>query len=193
MQQNSSTSAPTVTQTFKLSLLFICLSLLNACGTFGKDSDQRTPGIVIDDNVLERLVQREVRNSDPGYKGSHLVVVAYNGLVLLAGQVPSEALRRKASVTAQSLRRVTKVHNELTVGGPTSLMARTNDAWLTSKVKSRLIADKEVSGLRIKVITENGAVYLLGLVSRAQADRAVAVASKVYGLQKIVKVFEYTD
>lgn len=170
-----------------------CLTLLTACGTFGGESDQRTPGVVIDDNVLELLVEREVRKSDPGYKGSHIVIVAYNGLVLLAGQVPSEALRRKASVTAQNLRRVRKVHNELTVGGPTSMVARTNDAWLTSKVKSRLIADKEISGLRINVTTENGVVYLLGLVSREQAEKAVKVASKIYGLQKIVKVFEYTN
>lgn len=169
------------------------LTLLTGCGTFGSNSNQRTPGVIIDDTVLENLVENEIRKSDPGYKGSHLVIVSYNGLVLLAGQVASEELRQKANTVTQGLRRVRKVHNELTVGGPTSIMARTNDAWLTSKVKSRLIANKEVKGTRIKVQTENGTVFLLGLVSRAQADKAVEVASNVYGLQKIVKVFEYTD
>ena len=174
-----------------ISLTFI--TLLAGCGTFGGNSNQRTPGVIIDDTVLENLVESEIRKSDPGYKGSHLVIVSYNGLVLLAGQVATEELRQKANTVTQGLRRVRKVHNELTVGGPTSIMARTNDAWLTSKVKSRLIANKEVNGTRIKVQTENGTVFLLGLVSRAQADKAVAVTSNVYGLQKIVKVFEYTD
>lgn len=170
----------------------LCITLAG-CTTFGNNSNQRTPGVIIDDNVLENLVESEIRKSDPGFKGSHIVIVAYNGLVLLAGQVPSEALRNKANLVTQNLRRVRKVHNELTVGGPTSVMARSNDAWLTSKVKSRLIRSSEVNGRRIKVQTENGVVFLLGLVSRAQADRAVEVTSKVYGLQKIVKVFEYTD
>ena len=167
--------------------------LIAGCSTVGNNSNQRTPGVIIDDNVLENLVESEIRKSDPGYKGSHLVIVSYNGLVLLAGQVATEELREKASTITQKIRRVRKVHNELTVGGPTSIMARTNDAWLTSKVKSRLIANKEVKGTRIKVQTENGTVFLLGLVSRDQADKAVEVTSKVYGLQKIVKVFEYTD
>ncbi len=182
-----------MTRTIQFALLTITISLTTGCTIFGDDPHQRTPGVIIDDNVLENLVESEIRKSDPGFKGSHLVVVAYNGLVLLAGQVPSEALREKANVTTQALRRVSKVHNELSIGGPTSIMARTNDGWLTSKVKSRLVANKEINGSKIKVQTENGVVFLLGLVSRAQADRAVAVASKVYGLQKIVKVFEYTD
>ena len=71
--------------------------------------------------------------------------------------------------------------------------ARTNDGWLTTKVKSRLIANKEIPGTRVKVQTENGVVFLMGLVNRADADKAVAVAQQVYGVQKIVKVFEYLD
>ena len=73
------------------------------------------------------------------------------------------------------------------------MMARTNDAWLTSKVKSRLLANDEVNGLKIKVQTENGVVFLLGLIPRAKADKAVEITSQVFGIQKIVKVFEYTD
>ncbi len=174
-------------------ITLITLSCLAGCSVFSSDPGHRTPGVVIDDAVLENLVEQEIRKSDSGFKGSHLVIVAYNGLVLIAGQVASPELKTKASEVTQQLRRVRKVHNELTVGGPTSIMARTNDGWLTSKVKSRLLANKEVSGNKIKVQTENGTVFLLGLVPRAQADAAVAVASNVYGVQKIVKVFEYLD
>ena len=168
-------------------------TIFSGCAVFSDDPGYRTPGVVIDDNVLENLVESEIRKSDAGFKGSHIVVVAYNGLILLAGQVASAQLRDKASEVTRSLRRVRKVHNELTVGGPTSLMARTNDGWLTSKVKSRLIANKTVDGSKIKVQTENGTVFLLGLVPRDQADGAVQIASQVYGVQKIVKVFEYLD
>ncbi len=165
---------------------------LTACN-LSNDPGRRTPGVVIDDGVLENVVEREIRAADLGYKGSHIVIVAYNGVVLIAGQVPTALLKEKASTVTQGIRRVRKVHNELTVGGPTSIFARSNDGWLTSKVKSRLIAARETNGSKIKVQTENGVVYLMGLVSREQADAAVNVTRNVYGVQKIVKVFEYLD
>lgn len=165
-------------------------ALLSGCAN---DPGRRTPGVVIDDNVLERLVKRKIKKSDAGFKGSHIVVVSHNGVVLLTGQVASEALKNKAGSVAENINRVRKVHNELSIGGPTSLVARSNDSWLTTKVKTRFIANKNVAGLKINVQTENGVVYLLGLLTREQADAAVAVAQDVYGVQKIVKVFEYLD
>lgn len=178
------TSRP-VLFTFAASLLIFSLG----CAS---DPNRRTPGVVIDDFALENIVESEIRKSDPGYKGSHIVVVSHNGVVLLAGQVATQELRDKASTVAQGLRRVRKVHNELTVGGPTSLVARSNDAWLTTKVKARLVAGK-ADGTKIKVQTEDSIVYLMGMVTRAQADAAIDIAKDVYGVQKIVKVFEYLD
>ncbi len=157
------------------------------------DPSKRTPGVFIDDAVLEPMVRSEIRKSDKGFKGSHLAIVSYNGVVLIAGQVATDELRGKASAAAQNLQRVRKVHNELTVGGPISLVARTNDSWLTTKVKTRLLASSQAYGTKVKVVTENGVVYMLGLITRSQADIAVDVASEVYGVQKIVKVFEYLD
>ena len=176
------------------SITLACLSMtMSACSIVSDDPSHRTPGVIIDDNVLEGLVEQEIRKSDRGYKGSHIIVVSFNGLVLLAGQVPNEALRTKASEVTGRLKRVTKVYNELNIGGPISMLARTNDSWLTSKVKTRLLASSAVDGNKIKVQTENGVVYLLGLTTRAKADAAIEVASQIYGIQKIVKVFEYLD
>ncbi|RZV49038.1 MAG: BON domain-containing protein [Pseudomonadales bacterium] len=173
------------------SFLALCLVLFfSGCVN---DPSKRTPGVFIDDAVLEPIIKNEIRKSSSGFKGSHLVVVSYNGVVLLAGQVASEALRAQAAEVAQNINRVRRVHNELTVGGPISLVARSNDTWLTTKVKSRLIASNEAYGTKVKVVTENGVVYLLGLLSRADADNAVTVTARVYGVQKIVKVFEYLD
>jgi osmotically-inducible protein OsmY len=174
----------------KLSASFLLIVLLNGCMN---DPSKRTFGVFIDDAVLEPMIRSEIKNSDPGYKGSHLAIVSYNGVVLLAGQVANEALRTNASEQAQSLQRVRKVHNELTVGGPISLVARSNDSWLTTKVKTRLLASDAAYGTKVKVVTENGVIYMLGLITRDQADTAVLVASNVFGVQKIVKVFEYLD
>ena len=169
----------------------VCISLA-AC-TFSNNPRTRTPGTVIDDEVLESLVERQIRASSPDYKGSNIDVVAYNGLVLLLGQVPTETLKAQATAVSQTVQKVRQVHNELDIGGPISYPARTNDAWLSSKVKTKLVASKEVYGRRVKVVTEDGVVYLMGMLPRAEADSAVEIAKTVYGVQKIVKVFEYID
>lgn len=172
------------------SLLLASLFSLTGCVN---DPSKRTPGTFVDDAVLEPLIKNEIYKSNPEFKGSHIVVVSYNGLVLLAGQVATSELKEQAATVAQAVHRVRKVHNELSIGGPTSLVARSNDTWLTAKVKSRLVASPDAKGLKVKVVTENGVVYLMGLVSRDQADEVVAVTANVYGVQKIVKVFEYLD
>jgi osmotically-inducible protein OsmY len=163
------------------------------CTSLSNDPSRRTPGVAFDDTMLEVIVEREIRKSSKEYKGSHIVIQAFNGVVLIAGQVPTEALRTQASSVAEGVNKVRKIHNELTVAGPTSMVARSNDAWLTTKVKTRLIASGEAEGTKIKVLTENSVVYLQGLITREQADKAVDVAKEIYGIQKIVKVFEYLD
>ncbi|MDP6376781.1 MAG: BON domain-containing protein [Pseudomonadales bacterium] len=174
-------------------MLLAALFGLSACATFSDDPRARTPGQVIDDEALENLITRQIRNSEANFDGSHLVVVSYNGIVLIAGQVSSLDLKTTAENIARDMAKVRSIHNELEIGGPISYFARTNDGWLTSKVKSRLAASAEVDAGQFKVVTENGTVFLMGLTGREHADAAVGVARSVYGVQKIVKVFEYLD
>ena len=169
----------------------LCL-LLSACATFSNDPRVRTPGTMMDDEGLEKVVEQVIREADAGFEGAHLVVVSYNRVVLLLGQVASEELKGRAGEAA-NLPRVRRVHNEIEVGGPISYIARSNDGLLTTKVKSKLIAAKDVPGRKLKVQTENGVVYLMGMVTRTEADRAVEVVKTAYGVQKIVRVFEYLD
>ena len=166
---------------------------LASCATFSDDPRVRTPGSMIDDEALEKLIEREIRESDPEFKGSHLVIASYGGIVLLLGQVPTEELKNRAQTVTQGIAKVRKVHNEIGVGGPISYVARSNDGWLTTKVKTRLIAAKDVPGRKIKVQTENGVVYLMGFLTRAEADTAVQNALEVFGVQQIVRVFVYLD
>ena len=167
--------------------------LLASCATFSDDPRVRTPGSMIDDEALEKVVEREIRKSDPELKSAHLVIVSYGGIVLLIGQVSTEELKTRAQTVTQGIAKVRRVHNEIGVGGPISYVARSNDGWLTSKVKGKLIVADEVPGRKVKVQTENGVVYLMGFLTRAEADAAVETAASVFGVQQIVRVFEYLD
>ena len=175
-----------------IALLLLSLAL-SSCATFSDDPRVRTPGAMFDDEVLEKVVEREIRQSDPELKGAHLVIASYGGIVLLIGQVSSEEVKAKARQATQNIAKVKKVHNEIGIGGPISYVSRSNDGWLTSKVKTRLIAADDVPGRKIKVQTENGVVYLMGFLTRAEADAAVEAAARVFGVQQIVRVFEYLD
>lgn len=174
-------------------VVLLATLVVSGCSTFSKDPRVRTPGAIVDDEVLERVVKRSIRKGVGGLKGNHVVVVSYNQIVLLTGQVASEQIRTQAEQIAANVHSVRRVHNELQIGGPISYVSRTNDSWITTKVKSRLFASKHARANQVKVVTENGTVYMMGLLPRQEADRAVDVAKGVYGVQKIVKVFEYMD
>ena len=145
--------------------------LLAACGS-------RSIGNNLDDKLIPAQVNRAIAKShvDLSTSTSHVVVTSYNGVVLLAGQTPRDELKNLAGNAAKSVIDVKKVYNELTVEQPTSLAVRSNDALLTSAVKARLLAYTDVPSAKIKVVTENGVVYLLGILSKAEADRATNAA-----------------
>jgi len=120
-------------------------------------------------------------------------VTSFNGVVLLAGQTPRAELKAQAEQAASAVQRVKKVHNELQVMDPITLLAISNDALLTTKIKAQMLTDNAIPGSRIKVVTDNGIVYLMGLLTQAEATRAANLVQGVSGVQKIVKVFEYID
>jgi len=168
--------------------------ILSACGTLsGDDPGARTPDTIWDDQRIEYNTLKDIKASDPRFESSHIVIVSHKGVVLLAGQVESEELKLKAAEVADTLIGVREVHNELEIGGASSMVARSNDAWLTTKVKTKLIGHGAIDADRINVTTENGVVFLMGTVPREQARYAVEVTQTVFGVEKIVKVFEYTD
>lgn len=173
--------------------LYSLFAGLVLAGCTNNPEEKRTPGDIIDDNALEFVIEREIKASDEGFKGAHLVTTVYDGLVLLLGEVPSAALKEKATKVTESLYKVDpdKVYNYLTVGGPISLLARTNDSYISGKVKTRLMTAREVPASKVKVVTQNGVVYLLGKITPTDAELVVAETRKTFGVQKIVKVFDY--
>jgi osmotically-inducible protein OsmY len=155
----------------------------------------RSIGNKIDDQFLEPNVAYAISRSHPDLTGptSHIVVTAYNGVILLAGQTPRADLKEKAAQVANGVQGVKKLHNELQVLQPTSALARSNDALITSKIKTLMLADSKVPSAKVKVVTENGIVYLMGLVTRAEGAAATNVASGASGVQKIVTLYQYTN
>ncbi|MDF2641970.1 MAG: lipoprotein [Pseudomonas sp.] len=173
-----------------------CSSVLTAARDKPIEDDRgtRTFGSKIDDSLIETKAAVNISKAHADLAdGSHIVVTSYNGIVLLAGQTPRADLKAMAEQAAASVQRVKKVNNELQVMAPSSLLARNNDAWLTTKIKSQMLTDASIPGSRIKVVTENGIVFLLGLVTQDEANRATSLVQGVSGVQKIVKLFEYID
>lgn len=153
----------------------------------------RTTGARIEDQRIERMAWINAMRTIPALKDARLVVVSWNGQVLLTGQVPAETEKQQAESVVGAIRHVAHVHNELVIGERIGRAARASDAWITTRVKLRLLFGPDVPGRRVKVVTENGVVYLMGLLTREETDMAVTAARSVYGVQKIVKIVEYID
>ena len=188
----------------RLSLIFSTLVFLNSCATVisattGDDGIQenkgrRSVGAVVDDNSIETAIKVNLNAADEQLKKAHINVVSFNGTVLMVGQVPSQEMKNLATRVARtSSSRVKEVYNELEVAGTTTFLSRSNDAWLTAKIKTLMLADSEVSGFRTKVISENGVVYLMGLLSQEDANKTVNLVSNTKGVTKVVRAFEYIN
>lgn len=155
--------------------------------------DHRKIEKIMQDQTVEEDVQTKFKADEELREGNHIDVTAFNQVVLLTGQTITPALRQRAEDLAKSVPNVTKVYNEITIKGPTSTLTRASDSWITAKIKTEMLAEKDLKSSTIKVITENGTVYLMGMVNREQADMAVEIARRVSGVQKVVKVFQYTN
>ena len=186
---------------YKLSALLFALTL-SGCGSFlatmqsdsiKDDPGERKMGQQIEDESIETKAVVNIHSADKDFDAAHLTVVSYNGYVLIAGQVQSDALKEKATAIVREIRDVRRIYNELEVSAPSSAMTRTSDTWITAKVKSWLLGNSDTEGGRVKVITENGVVYLMGLATRAEADRITATASDISGVQRVVSLFELID
>jgi osmotically-inducible protein OsmY len=183
-----------------LATLVMTTTLVTGCSTIvsssreepiREDVGNRTLGNIIEDEAIELKVRVNLSKGSVPLAQSHINVKSFNGQVLLTGQVPNESIRKEAEQIVGQTREVKRIHNELEIAGPSSTIVRSNDIYLTSRVKLKLLSDKSIEGLRVKVVTENGVVYLMGLVSQREADQAVAIVREVPGVQRIVKVFEY--
>jgi osmotically-inducible protein OsmY len=153
--------------------------------------DRRSSGTQLEDQVIERKIGNSVAEA---YEDEVRVdAISYNRVVLLVGQVPSEAVKDDIGSMALETPNVRTVQNEISIAGASSFVSRSSDALITSKVKSRLLNNEEVQTNHVKVVTNNDTVYLMGLVTRAEAAAATDTTATTSGVQRVVKVFEYLD
>jgi osmotically-inducible protein OsmY len=167
-----------------------CAALLvgGAVGGVLVYQDRRTSGTVVDDEGLEAKSATRIRETI-GDRG-HINVTSYNRVLLVTGEVPTEADKAAVGAALERMENVKGVLNELAVGPNSSLGDRSNDALITSKVKASLVDARDIFANAYKVVTERGVVYLMGIVTEREAERGAQIARGVAGVKKVVKAFD---
>jgi len=154
-------------------------------------ADRRTFSKQIDDQSIEFIAHNELAKQKALNKNTNLHVISMNGSVLIIGQAPNTYLRDLAVKTIQDVPDIIVIHNQIRISSTTAVTTQSNDIWLTSKVKSALLANAEVNAKDIKVVTENSEVFLLGLVTKEEADIVVEITRNIAGVSRVFKAFEY--
>lgn len=179
--------------TIVVGVLSGCVGVMlgGAAGGASVINDPRTAGSQVEDESIELKAGNALHGQKDLAQQVHINVTSYNQVVLLSGEAPTEDMRTRVFELVKGIEKVRITHNEVTIAAPSPLTARTNDSWLTTSVKARIVGAKELNAIRIKVVTEAGTVYLLGLVTQQEADLAAQIASQTAGVQRVVKLFEY--
>ncbi len=180
-------------------LVLVCAALLQACveslilGGVATSViiavDRRQPEVMFGDQRIEIVASNRIGDTLAGQ--GHVNVTSYNYMVLLTGEVPTAQVKGEVDRVASEVPQVKTVINELQIAGASSMASRSNDSYITSKVKSNFLGAENFRPTSVKVVTEAGVVYLLGLVTREEADAATEVTRGTGGVQKVVRVFEY--
>ena len=157
-------------------------------GTALVATDRRSVGAQTDDEAIELKIANHIGT---GYGDRvHVNVTSYNGIVLLTGEVPTPDIVASIGDVARTTAKVRVVHNEIVVAAASPLGSRSNDSYITSKVKTRFVEKNKFSATHVKVVTDRQVVYLMGLVKRDEADNAAQIASTTEGVLRVVKLFE---
>jgi osmotically-inducible protein OsmY len=159
-----------------------------AVGTLAA-TDRRTSGAQLEDKTIELKAGHRVGKQFPG--SVHVNTNSYNRQVLLTGEVLTADVKAQVEAIVKGVDNVEAVINELEIAGPTSFASRSSDLLITGKIKASLVDAKDLYANSFKVTTERGTVYLQGLVTQREGDRAAEIASRIGGVTKVVKLFEY--
>jgi osmotically-inducible protein OsmY len=188
---------------FSLLLATLMLGLLTGCATvidqttsepISDNRGSRTAGQFIDDETAEIAIAVNLKKASPELKVSNINVKVYNGVVLVAGQVPSEDARQIAEKVTAQHRGVVRVINQLEIAGKATIISEINDLTISTQVKALVLKDLGRNVYqRTLITTENSIVYVMGFVSKTEATALENVVSSVRGVKRIVRVFEYID
>lgn len=180
-------------------LLLFSAIVLSGCGSmmaaFESDSIEEDPGErsfsqQVEDESIETKAVVNIHAANDAFDEADFLVVSFNGYVLIAGEVANQALKDQASAVVKEISGVRRIYNEMEIGRPSDVKTEASDVWLTAQVKSELFFDSNTPSLRVKVVTENSVVYLLGLITPEEAERVATEAAGVKGVKRVVQLFE---
>lgn len=154
-------------------------------------TDPRSVGTQVDDGTLEARVENALSKDQQLKKEARVVATAYQGKVLLTGQSPNADITRRAKQIAMGVEGTSEVYNEIRQGTPVSLSTASSDTWITTKVRSQLLTSDTVKSSNVKVTTENGEVFLLGLVTQQEGQSTAQIASQISGVKHVTTAFTY--
>jgi len=155
--------------------------------------DRRSAGEYVDDSTIELTAKNYLVSKSDLRAAAHVQTTSWNGILLITGEIDDEPMKQQIIEKLGNIDGVRQLVDETTITGKTAMLARTNDAWITSKVKSRLLVKTGLDANRVKVVTTRGSVYLMGIVSEQEADKATELARQIKGVARVVKVFEYLE
>jgi len=155
--------------------------------------DRRTVGEYVDDGAIEITARNILVSKGEIRRAAHVKPVSWNGILLITGEIDDETIKSQLLQRFSNIQGVRQLVDETTITGKSRLLTRSRDAWISSKVKSRLVYKTGLKANRIKVITTRGSVYLMGIVTQEEANKATELARTIRGVARVVKVFEYEN
>ena len=167
------------------------ITVSSAVSGAGVINDRRNTGSIVDDNTLTFKAYQLIKKDRTSWLKSNITINSYNNVILVTGQSPNKEYISFITNEIAKLENVKYVHNVTEVGKPSSFSSQANDTWITAKINLGMIKTKGIDPTRIKIITENGSVFLMGLVKKSEANLASKVASKISGVEKVVEIFEF--
>ncbi len=176
---------------FVLAALF---ALISGCSSFtdgkgfGVNYDRRTAGTIVDDQGLAIRAETVLTRDKELWKNCHINTLSYNNSILLVGQAPTEELKDRATDLLRKFVHQDQIYNQITVENPIPLTSRTQDTWITTQVKGKILANKNIGINRTKVITENSVVYLMGILTKEEELIATRLASETPNVKQVIKI-----
>ncbi len=176
-------------------LLSGCESLIiaGAAGGAVASTDRRTVPTQLEDQNIELKSIGALFENDEVWRDTNISVISFNNTVLMVGQAPTAELKKKAEAEIKKIEKVKRILNQIRIAAPISFFASQNDSLITTKVKSSMLFTSDFPSSKIKVITENSEVFLMGLVTAQEAEKAVDITRNTGGVTKVIKAFEYIE
>ncbi|CAK0762893.1 hyperosmotically inducible periplasmic protein [Gammaproteobacteria bacterium] len=155
--------------------------------------DRRDSGTMLQDEGIELNARAALDDDIQLRDETHINITSFNHVVLLSGQAPTTILRYRAETLVRKIPHVKLVYNEIFIASPSSVVARASDTFITARIKNEIFNNNYVNTNHVKVVTESGVAFLMGILTRTEADQATTAARGVHGVSKVVRLFEFLE